>query len=179
MKTVGYALITAGFLAGALIAVVEPEHVVWNRFAVALAVGFAGVALVRIGHKQTAGGQEGLAANVQALADLLERIVAGMQQLNTEKTTVNTYDMRHRIDSLLVPDIERFADMRHSITTVLGLKVYANVMSHFAAGERFLNRVWSASADGYLDEVNTCLEKSQNEFAAALRLLQYARSRAL
>jgi hypothetical protein len=41
-------------------------------------------------------------------------------------------------------------------------------MSHFAAGERYLNRVWSASADGYIDEVNTYLDKAQEQFVEAL-----------
>jgi hypothetical protein len=41
-------------------------------------------------------------------------------------------------------------------------------MSCFAAGERYLNRVWSASADGYVDEVNAYLDKAQAQFAESL-----------
>jgi hypothetical protein len=37
-------------------------------------------------------------------------------------------------------------------------------MNSFAAGERYLNRVWSASADGYIDEVNTYIEKAKEQF---------------
>ena len=36
---------------------------------------------------------------------------------------------------------------------VFGMQNYADVMSNFAAGERYINRVWSASTDGYVDEV--------------------------
>jgi len=42
------------------------------------------------------------------------------------------------------------------------------VMSCFAAGERYLNRVWSASADGYIDEVNAYLVKAQEQFVDSL-----------
>jgi hypothetical protein len=41
-------------------------------------------------------------------------------------------------------------------------------MSHFAGGERYLNRVWSASADGYIDEVNAYLTKAHEQFDIAL-----------
>jgi len=41
-------------------------------------------------------------------------------------------------------------------------------MSHFASGERYLNRVWSASADGYIDEVSAYLEKAKLQFSEAL-----------
>jgi len=41
-------------------------------------------------------------------------------------------------------------------------------MSHFASGERYLNRVWSASADGYVDEITAYLDKAQEQFAEAL-----------
>jgi len=49
-----------------------------------------------------------------------------------------------------------------------GLQAYADVMSSFAAGERYLNRVWSASADGYIDEVNAYMEKAQAQFVESL-----------
>ena len=45
-------------------------------------------------------------------------------------------------------------------------------MSCFAAGERYLNRVWSASAGGYIDEVNAYLDKAQEQFADSLEKIQ-------
>jgi len=55
---------------------------------------------------------------------------------------------------------------------------YADVMSHYAGGERYLNRVWSASADGYVDEVNTYLDRSLEQFRLALDMLTEARPKA-
>jgi hypothetical protein len=50
---------------------------------------------------------------------------------------------------------------------VFGMQNYADVMSAFAAGERYINRVWSASTDGYLEEVRLYLEKARNQFVEA------------
>jgi len=52
------------------------------------------------------------------------------------------------------------------------------VMSMFAAGERYLNRVWSASADGYIDEVNTYLEKARGQFSESLNKIRQLKAQA-
>jgi len=51
-------------------------------------------------------------------------------------------------------------------------------MSCFAAGERYLNRVWSASADGYIDEVNAYLDKAQAQFADSLEKIRQLKANA-
>jgi hypothetical protein len=107
----------------------------------------------------------------------LNNIVQNITRLNKEKFSINTYDMRHRIDELFIDDLNNFVEARQSIVHAHGLNTYAEVMSNFAAGERYLNRVWSASADGYVDEVNTYLEKAQNQFIQALHIiLQHMKS---
>ncbi len=45
-------------------------------------------------------------------------------------------------------------------------------MSAFAAGERYINRVWSASADSYIDEVMLYLDKAQVQFIEARDILK-------
>ncbi|MCZ6508515.1 MAG: hypothetical protein O7A04_10795 [Acidobacteria bacterium] len=57
---------------------------------------------------------------------------------------------------------------RESISHRFGLQAYAEVMNAFAAGERYLNRVWSASTDGYIDEAHTYIDKARGEFENAL-----------
>jgi hypothetical protein len=46
------------------------------------------------------------------------------------------------------------------------------VMSAFAAGERYINRVWSASTDGYIDEVRSYLERATQQFGEARSLFE-------
>ena len=99
-------------------------------------------------------------------------MVKKVTQLNLEKSGINTYDIRHRIDELLVDDLTAFADGREAIGHKYGLQQYADIMSHFAAGERYINRVWSASADGYIDEVNTYIGKAEEQFSEAFSRLE-------
>ena len=47
-------------------------------------------------------------------------------------------------------------------------------MSSFAAGERYINRVWSASADGYIEEAATYLKKAGAMFVDAQTQLSRA-----
>ena len=48
MKRIGYILITAGFLGAALTTVLHTTEVNWTWFIICMAVGIAGVAVVRI-----------------------------------------------------------------------------------------------------------------------------------
>ena len=161
-------MIVAGFLAASLASVVNEDAVRWDFFGVGLFVGVGGIALVRIGRRQeaTAGGR--LASNMQAIETSLGRIVENMAKLNEQKRSINTYDVRHRIDETFADDLATFVEARHSIGHIHGLNAYADVMSCFAAGERYLNRVWSASADGYIDEVNAYLDKAHEQFTESL-----------
>lgn len=172
MKQLGYAMITLGFLAGALTAVVDKDVVRWGYFAGALIVGVVGIVLVRIAGARGSLAEEKLTYNMQAIETSLARIVEKISLLNAQKQSVDIYDIRHRIDELFPGDLTSFVQARHSIAHVHGLQAYADVMSCFAAGERYLARVWSASADGYVDEVNTYLDKAQSQFVESLQRIR-------
>ena len=172
MKKLGYLMITAGFLAGALAAVVDAQSIRWPQFAAALGVGAAGIVLVRIRQKQTSRSEGKLASDMQSVEESLSRIVENITQLNAQKHSVYTYDMHNRIDELFAEDLVTFVDARESIAHVHGLTAYADVMSCFAAGERYLNRVWSASVDGYIDEVNAYIDKAQIQFIESLQKIR-------
>lgn len=171
MKKLGYLLITVGFLGGSYSSVYNPETVKWNYFIIAITIGIIGIALVRSHHKQQSRSEGKLADDLKTLTDSLNKIVYNVEQLNNKKNLINTYDMRHRIDELLAEDMINFVQARESIAGKYGLQAYADLMGYFASGERYINRVWSASADGYIDEVNTYLDKAQEQFAGALEKL--------
>ncbi len=168
MKKLGFLMITLGFLAGALVAVVDKDQVRWNYFSGAIVFGIAGIVLVRVVHRHESRSEGKLTANIQSIESSLGRIVENIGHLNAEKQSINTYDVRHRIDELFTEDIITFVDARESISHVYGLAAYADIMGYFASGERYLNRVWSASADGYIDEVVAYLDKAQLQFSEAL-----------
>ncbi len=168
MKKFGYAMITFGFLAGALVAVLDQSKVRWDLFLATLGVGIAGLALIHLAKRGKTRLKGRLVSNMQNIETSLSQIVENVAQLNREKHSVNTYEVRHRIDEFFPENLAAFVEARESIAEIHGLHAYADIMSYFAAGERYLNRVWSASADGYVDEVNTYLDKAHAQFVETL-----------
>jgi len=168
MKKVGYIIITLGFLAGSLAAVISKEDVYWGYFLVSIFAGAVGIAFVHFGKRKESRAEDKLASNILSIEDSLGRIVGNITQLNSEKQSINTYDVRFKIDELFLDDLAIFVNARQSISHIFGLVAYGDVMSSFAAGERYLNRVWSASADGYIDEVNAYIEKARDQFTDCL-----------
>ena len=161
-------MVAVGFVAAALAAVVDRNTIQWLWYIPALGLGIAGVVLIRTELARHSKTEHHVAANIENVETSLERITTNIQKLNQEKESINTYDVRHRIDELFTDDLETFVQARTSIGHRYGLAAYGEVMTDFAAAERYLNRVWSASADGYVDEVNEYLEKANRQFAACL-----------
>ncbi len=167
MSKLAYPLIAAGFLGGSFVAVLKPLEVDWAWFALPMALGLAGVWLLRHGRARAAGASHRLSADFDTLRTSLERIVANLKTLEEGKQALPPYQARFEIDRLFRRDLSAFAEARESMIQRYGLRQYAAVMSAFAAGERYLNRVWSASTDGYVDEVREYLTRAQRQFREA------------
>ena len=172
MKKLGFILIWGAFLAASFVAVLDTLVVKWAWFVPLGLVGFVGVAIVRMGTRKLEQSAHRIDANIKTIHVSLLNVVTKVDKLNQEKDSINTYDMRHRIDETLIEDINDFVEARETIGHKYGLQQYADVMSHFAAGERYLNRVWSASADGYIDEVATYMDKAEVQFKEAFNQLK-------
>ena len=86
---------------------------------------------------------------------------------NADSANLPVYEARFEIDRLLRDDLNNFANARESMKHVFSLQSYADVMSAFAAGERYINRVWSASTDGYVDEVHNYLDRATQQIREA------------
>jgi hypothetical protein len=199
MKLIGFLLVTIGFIGAALATVVDQSAIEsldvaptsetsavegsdatasaespikWLWYIPALAVGVAGVVVIRTAEAKQSKTEHHVAANIETVEGSLERIAANLNELDRDKHSIDTYDMRHKIDELFMDDLEKFVDARQSIVHRYGLAAYGEVMSSFAAGERYLNRVWSASADGYIDEVNEYLEKARDQFAESVQIIR-------
>ncbi len=171
MKKSGYLLIVIAFLGGAYLTSLDPLKVMWQYFIPLIVIGFVGVALIKISNKRTTHTEERFSKNLSDIESSLDNIIQKLILLNSQKESINTYDMRHKLDELLIDDLNTFVDARETIGHAYSLQVYADVMSNFAGGERYLNRVWSASADGYIDEVNSVLEKALEQFKEAKQKL--------
>ena len=167
MKALAIILIAISFLSGAFVSVLHPTEVNWTWLVIALAVGTAGLFLYRrIIHGESRS-SEVLAGNIETLGSCLQRISSNLDALYQQRDSLPTYEARFEIDRLFREDLDQFAEARESMIHVFGMQNYADVMSNFAAGERYINRVWSASTDGYIDEVVLYLGRAQEQFREA------------
>ncbi len=172
MRRNGLILITLGFLGGSLISVIEPAKIDWMWFVPCAVLGMLGVIVVQIGLRRAATDHTRTQANFQILSGSLGEVVRELARLDEGKESIDVYDLPEKIDRAFRQSITDFADARESIIYVHGMQSYADVMSHFAAGERYLNRVWSCAADGYIDEAHAYITRSHEQFAEALSKLE-------
>jgi hypothetical protein len=167
MKNLALLMVVTSFLAGAFVASLDPRSIEWTYMVPALLVGFVGLILHRKAtHKEIRGGKR-LAGNIQILGDSLRNICRNLEAVCARGDDLPVYEARFEIDRLFREDLSRFAEARESMIHVFGMQNYADVMSNFAAGERYINRVWSASTDGYVDEVRMFLERAREQFNEA------------
>ena len=167
MKAIALILIVTSFLAGAFLSSLDPWTVEWAYMAPTLVVGLAGLWLHRKAERSEIHGGQRLAGSIQVLGESLENICRNLEAVCARGDELPVYEARFEIDRLFRQDLSRFAEARESMIHVFGMQNYADVMSNFAAGERYINRVWSASTDGYVDEVRMYLERAREQFREA------------
>jgi hypothetical protein len=166
-KNIGYTMVGISFLGCAFITSLDAQTVNWHVFLPTLVAGILGVIIVNKALNKEAHSEGVLTTNLDNIESSIERIVSNLVTLNNEKSSIPPYEIRFEIDKKFREDLTLFADSRKSLGHRYGLQPYAEVMSSFAAGERYLNRVWSASADSYIDEVMLYLDKAQEQFIDA------------
>jgi hypothetical protein len=173
MKKIGFFLLIVGFLGGAYATSLDIEQVNWVLFVVSAILAVAGVVMVKRHDASLAQSETVLEGNRNELIESINNVVRDLQAL-TSGAPKDGDALRAQIDDKLREDLRRFADARESMVHLYGLQVYADIMSSFAAGERYINRVWSASVDGYDKEAETYLEKASRQFADAQSQLSAA-----
>ena len=173
MKGLGYFLLAAGFLAGAYVTALDVENVDWTKFGLAAAAAVLGLIIFKRQASALARSSELLEMNRSELRESIQNIVRDLEDLNGGEAKAGN-ELRDKIDLKLRNDLRRFADARESMVHLFGLQTYADIMSSFAAGERYINRVWSSSADGYDEEASAYLKKAAVQFAEAQKQLSAA-----
>lgn len=166
LRNLGVILIVLGSLAGSLVAILDPERVPWVLYGACLAVGAAGVAMVQLAARRAATDASALAGQMTDVRESVELLAQRAAELSEGFVADGSvYDLPARIDELFPAPVTRFVEAREALARVHGVQVYADIMGDFAAGERYLNRVWSAAAEGYVDEAQTYLEKAARQMA--------------
>jgi hypothetical protein len=164
MKLLGLALVAVGFLAGAYHLTGASGSVLGIRFVLSFVVALAGVVILRVATRKTKAAEAKVTAEVKTAEQSLSHLAHGVDELAKEKDAIYVYDLPGEIDDRFNESLESFVDARESIAIAYGLPAYADIMSHFAAGERYLNRVWSCSVDGYIDEAHAYLGRARDQF---------------
>ena len=173
MNRPGYVLLSGGFIMAAYATALDVENVRWPFFAVATLAAIAGVFLIKRHARSLAQSDDVLETNRAELRESIESVVNDLRDI-VNSGSLSGAALRDRIDTKLRPDLTRFAEARESMVHLFGLQTYADIMSHFAAGERYINRVWSSSADGYDVEAARYLGRAEEQFADAQRQLNEA-----
>lgn len=175
MNVLGQILLWGGFLSGSLATVlnleVKPQDngavnewsawatIPWPWYLASVTVCIIGIVLLRIGKKSAAESSHESTASLAEIRASLVNLINHTEQLRGQMDEMAPSEMTAFIDDVLAPDFYTFAEGRNAITAEMGLQKFADVMTHFSAGERAINRAWSASADGYIEEATTCVER--------------------
>ncbi len=175
-RTTGHVLLWAGFLAAAFVSTRQQDAVEWSWYAVAVTIGAAGIVMLRAKAATSGEGKAQAEIEVARLGEILEKIGADLARLKRERDSIAVADVRNSIDERLAPHLRDFDESREALSSVHGLEAYVEVMSRFAAAERNINRAWSASADGYVDEVWACVERAEGLLREATNALGQYRS---
>ncbi len=144
----------------------------WLWYGLSMAVGIVGVVLLRKSSQSevsdTGRVQEEYATIESSLKTLNEKI----SHLDANMKNMAPGQIVNFIDEECAPAFSDFADSRNALIQRFGLQAFADIMSQFASGERFMNRAWSASADGYMNEVRDCIDRAKAHLAKASDLLE-------
>ncbi len=167
MKNMAFLLVIVSFLVGAYLASLDERSMNWTYFVPVMLVGFIAAFLYKKASSAAAKQGDLLQNNKQVLIESLKNVLTNLEALDGRKDKVPTYEMRFEIDKLFREDLMNFAEARESMRHLFGIQHYADIMSSFAAGERYINRVWSASTDGYVDEVMLYVGRAFEQFQHA------------
>ena len=175
MKNIAYLLLAAGFLGGAYIAALDEQLVDWNMFVFAAVAAIAGVLIAKRTAAAAAKSGSVLETNRNELNESISNLVHCLEEQVSHKSDTGE-TLRDWIDDNLRDDLRRFAEARESMVHLYGLQTYADIMSEFATGERYVNRIWSCAADGYDGEAHIYLDRAVDQFKHAQSQLAAAAS---
>jgi hypothetical protein len=175
MKKLGFSLLMIGFLCGAFVIVRDKDAVNWWAYAPCAGVMLLGLICVRMRRADLALDHDRRESDLRVIESSLSSLVEKLDRMLGDRTDV--YELRTLIDERLMNDLNAFVEVRETLIERFGLQQYADLMTAFATSERYINRAWSASADGYVDEVWRSLGIAAGEMKKARDLLSEYRGR--
>lgn len=178
-RTLGLILLGVGFLSCAFVTVRTKDSmeagwssIAWPAYVPAFLVGAAGVVLLRLSAHSAATQTHRISTDLKAMDESLAAIRAALSEIRADEENLDVYAVHDWIDAQLVEPLGLFVEARETLSRAFGLQLYADLMSKFALGERNINRAWSASVDGYIDEVRICLSNADHLMNEAHEMLR-------
>ena len=170
---IGFFTMAGGFLYGAFILVQHPDRVSWVPYGIAFVITAAGAAMLRVQQGKSGGDTEKVKSDMSTIVTSLAALAEKVTAINAgDRKGSKLFALPARIDADCIDHINDFVDAREAMIHRHGLEHYARMMDSFALGERALNRAWCAAADGYIDEVNTCLDRAERYIKGALEIVE-------
>lgn len=178
-RMAGHILLWLGFLVAAFWTCYQLEitnnkwaTIPWAWYGLSMLIGLGGVMILRSTAKSFKHDAAINEANYATLENCLVKLNKGVEQLRGEmKKDVRPSEIVRFIDDELAEPFADFADARQALANRHGLQFFADVMTQFASAERFINRTWSAAADGYIDEVTQCIDQAITHLRKAQELM--------
>jgi hypothetical protein len=186
MKTAGFVIFVFGIIvaisAGAKLPV-ESVDGTSSRFPDTLGA-FAGGAVVcvigltlwwkvvleeRRAARTAAGGDES-AADTNPVT-IIQQLQQSLNSILDDLDSLAESDLQLRIDTTIDNHVTPLAESRHRIIDRFGMSHGAEILVATAYGERMLNRVWSAAADGYLEEARSSFREASSAFDEAAAMM--------
>ena len=102
---------------------------------------------------------------------LLRGLIEPLKSLRSDAPHMDTDSLVARVDALLDQYVLPMGEERQGFVDRFGMEKGAEILVTLAFGERMLNRVWSAAADGHHPEATSSLDESTDAFIEAANLL--------
>ena len=175
MKVAAFLLITFGTI-GATVGVARtvPSESGWQSAwqvqgtltILSLAAMLAGIAIQRRGHRRRVSSPVSSGAFQRACV-AFDRLQTSTTHLESTLDQRDLESLHQTLDAIVSGPVAGFVENRIAISERHGIGNYAAVMGPFATAERYLNRAWSASADGYWHEAVEYLRRASRPLAEA------------
>lgn len=185
MAIAGQVLLWLGFLGGSFAAVRNLENdeapwqsIPWVMYGGSALVGVVGVVCLRKDKADQRSKSAASETGIDSVRELLSQSAGKVAELRSNLSNMTCEEVLEYIDEQCGPLLAEFADGRMVISNRFGSATFAAVMTEFASGERYLNRAWSAAADGYVDEVEASVKNADIFMAAAVQELSAAENAA-
>ena len=179
LRAFGLILFLFGFLSCAFVSVRQVDSagldwwtIDWPWYGATLVIGAAGVVILRRTEKRAGLHSDIIDEDLQRIRRSLIHVIEEIDEMNRARHATWVYDVHQLIDARLAEAIFTLVESRESVAHRFGLQPYAEMMTCFALGERNINRAWSASADGYVDEVWSCMERAEKLMSDTLELFE-------